>query len=654
MVPARFMALDAMPLTPNGKVDRRALPAPDASNLQLDTEFVAPSNITEEILASIWADVLGVERLSINDSFFALGGHSLLATQVISRIRKVFSIEIPLQSLFENPTIATLAQTIAQYQNQAAELSKYQTISPREKRDNAPLSFAQQRLWFLAQLEPNNPFYTIPWSVRLSGDLNIPVLQQALDAIVAHHEVLHTNYISENGNPIQVIGRTKLAELPIIDLQQYGQAEQETQVQKLLQQESQQPFDLSSDMMLRGCLLKLASQEHILLLVMHHIAADGWSIGILWEQLTQLYQAFLGGQPNPLEKLLIQHADYAVWQREWLSGEILDQQLSYWQQQLAGVKPLLELPTDRPRQAVQTYRGASQSFILSQSLSDGLKHLCRQEGVTLYMTLLAAFQTLLYRYSRQNDIVVGSPIAGRNRVEIEGLPFEKLVEELNPERSLSYSPLFQVMFVLQNAPGRSKQMLGLKENPVELKAETAKFDLLLSVTEKDGILAGSWNYNTDLFDAATIERMTAHFQTLLEGIVDNPQQPVSQLSLLTTDERHQLLVEWNDTATEYPQKCIHQLFESQVERTPDAVAVVFEGQQLTYRELNHRANQLAHYLQKLGVKPDVLVGICVERSLEMVVGLLSVLKAGGAYLPLDPGYPTERISFVLQDILKNA
>jgi amino acid adenylation domain-containing protein len=689
MVPTQFMVLDAMPLTPNGKVDRRALPAPDTSNIQLDTEFVAPSNITEEILVSIWADVLGVKQLSINDSFFELGGHSLLATQVVSRIRQAFSIEIPLQSLFENPTIASLAQTIAQCQNQAAELSKYQTISPREKRDSAPLSFAQQRLWFLAQLEPNNPFYTIPWSVRLSGDLNIPVLQQALDAIVAHHEVLHTNYISENGNPMQVVAAPRSVELPIIDLQQYGQGEQETQVQKLLQQKSQQPFDLSSDMMLRGCLLKLAPQEHILLLVMHHIAADGWSIGILWKQLTQLYQAFSEGQTNSLEKPPIQHADYAVWQREWLSGEILEQQLSYWQQQLAGAKPLLELPTDRPRPAVQTYRGASQSFILSQSLSDGLKQLGRQEGVTLYMTLLAAFQSLLYRYSRQNDIVVGSPIAGRNRVEIEGLigcfvntlmlrtdlsgnpsfqellgrvrsitldayahqdlPFEKLVEELNPERSLSYSPLFQVMFVLQNALRRSKQLLGLKEEPVELQAETAKFDLLLSVTEKDGILAGSWNYNTDLFDAATIERMTAHFQTLLEGIVDNPQQPIDQLPLLTTNERHQLLVNWNDTASEYPQKCIHQLFDSQAERTPDAVAVVFEKQQLTYRELNQRANQLAHYLQKLGVKPDVLVGICIERSLEMVVALLGVLKAGGAYLPLDPGYPQERISFMLQD-----
>ena len=566
--------------------------------------------------------------------------------------------------------------------------SKYQTISPRENRNSGTLSFAQQRLWFLAQLEPNSPFYNIPKAVRLSGDLNVQILQQALDAIVCHHEIVRTNYISENGDPIQVIKAPQSVELPIIDLLQYEQAEWD-QVQKLLQQESQRPFNLESDMMLRGCLLKLAPQEHILLLVMHHIASDGWSMGILWEQLTQLYQAFLNGQPNPLETLPIQYADYAVWQREWLSDEILDRQLSYWQQQLAGAKPLLELPTDHPRPAAQTYRGASQSFILPKSLSDRLKQLSRREGVTLYMSLLAAFQTLLYRYSRQEDIVVGSGIAGRNRAEIErligffvntlvlrtdlsgnpsfqellarvrsvtldayshqDLPFEKLVEELNPERSLSYSPLFQVMFVLQNTPRKASQLPGIAEAPVQLEAETAKFDLVLSVTEKDGILVGSWNYSTDLFDAATIERMTAHFQTLLEGIVDNPHQPIAQLPLLTIDEQQQLLVEWNGTYTEYPQKCIHQLFEEQVERTPDAVAVVFEGQQLTYRELNNRANQLAHYLQKLGVKPDMLVGICVERSVEMVVGLLGILKAGGAYVPLDSKYPKERLNLMLSD-----
>jgi aspartate racemase len=575
-------------------------------------------------------------------------------------------------------------------QAQMSEGSDLPTITKVSRKDALPLSFAQQRLWFLDQLEPNSPFYNIPAAVRLQGDLNLEVLQQALDALVAHHEILRTNYISENGNPIQVITAPQSVELPINDLQQYGEAQQETQLQKLLQQESQRPFNLASDLMLRGCLLQLAPQEHVLLLVMHHIASDGWSMGILWEQLTQLYQAFLAGKPNPLFPLPVQYADYAVWQREWLTGEVLDKQLNYWQQQLAGGNPVLELPTDRPRPPVQTYRGASQSLTLPQNLSEGLQQLCRKEGVTLYMTLLAAFQTLLYRYSRQEDILVGSPIAGRNRAELEGLigffvntlvlrtdlsgnpsfrqllqrvrsvtldayahqdlPFEKLVEQLQPERSLSYNPLFQVMFALENTPAQAGQLLGLTETPVPLETATAKFDLTLSVIEQKGEIVGCWEYNTDLFEAATIERMTLHFRTLLEGIVTNPEQPISHLPLLTADERQQLLVDWNDTYTEYPQdKCIHQLFEEQVERTPDAVAVVFEEEQLTYQELNNRANQLAHYLQQLGVGPEVLVGICLERSLEMMVALLGILKAGGAYVPLDPAYPAERLAYMVAD-----
>ncbi|NBD32275.1 MAG: amino acid adenylation domain-containing protein [Cyanobacteria bacterium] len=680
-----------MPLTPNGKVNRQALPAPDrSSSIELETNFVPPSNPTEEILVTIWADVLGMERIGVHDNFFDLGGHSLLATRVISKLNQSFSVELSLRHIFETPTVAGLVVTVTQLKFKNKNTRKYQTISPREKRDSLPLSFAQQRLWFLDLLEPNSPFYNIPEAVRLQGDLNIQVLQQALDAIVAHHEILRTNYVTENGNPIQRLAASQSVELLIVDLQHYGQAEQETQIQRLLQQESQRPFSLASDMMLRGCLLQLAPQEHVLLLVMHHIASDAWSMGILWEQLTQLYQAFLDRQPNPLETLPIQYADYAVWQREWLSGEVLDQQLSYWKKQLTGAKPLLELPTDRSRPPIQTYRGASQSVVIPETLTKSLKQLSCQEGVTLYMTLLAAFQTLLYRYSRQEDIIVGSPIAGRTRTELEGLigffvntlvlrtdlsgnpsflqlleqvrsitldayahqdlPFEKLVEELSPERSLSYNPLFQVMFDLQNASGQAGQLLGLTQTPVQLEVEAAKFDLTLSVIEKDGVFVGSWKYNTDLFDAATITRMTGHFQTLLEGIVANPQQSISQLPLLAAPERQQLLVKCNDTATEYPQaQCIHQLFEEQVEQTPDEVAVVFENQPLTYRELNERANQLAHHLQSLGVKPETFVGVCVERSLEMVIALLGILKAGGAYLPLDPSYPQQRLVYMLED-----
>ena len=563
-------------------------------------------------------------------------------------------------------------------------------IQPVSREQILPLSFAQQRLWFLDQLESNSSFYNIPEAIRLKGNLNVDILQKALDGIVAHHEILRTNYITENGKPIQSITASRPVEIKIIDLQQYENTEKEIQVQKTLKEESQQPFNLTSDLMLRGCLLQLSASEYILLLVKHHIASDGWSMGIMWEQLTQLYLAFLEGKPNPLPPLPIQYADYAVWQREWLSGEVLDKQLQYWKKQLANVNPLLELPTDFPRPSVQTYYGATQSHTLSLSLSREINQLCRKEGATLYMTLLAAFQVLLYRYSRQEDIVVGSVIAGRNQVEVErligffvntlvlrndlsgnpsfkellskvrsttldayahqDLPFDKLVEELNPERSLSYSPLFQAMFVLQNTPTQTEKPLDLETELVGIETSTAKFDLELSVEQKDGILLASWTYNTALFNANTVERMGEHFQILLESIVANPNKSIAELLILTEKERQQLLVEWNDTSTDYPHdKCIHQLFEEQVERTPDAIAVFFQEQQLTYRELNSRSNQLAHYLQKLGVKKGELVGICIERSLDMIVCLLGILKVGGAYVPLDPSYPQDRIEYMLKD-----
>jgi len=574
--------------------------------------------------------------------------------------------------------------------NNSVEKLTPSRIQPTSRNHPLPLSFAQQRLWFLDQLESNSSFYNLPEAIRLQGELNIDILQQALDGLVANYEILRTNYIAENGSPIQSIAPPRSVELKIFDFQQYEVVEQEIKIQKVLQQESQYPFNLASDLIIRGCLLKLSSSEQILLIVQHHIATDGWSMGIMWEKLTQLYLAFLEGKPNPLPTLSIQYADYAVWQRERLSGEVIHKQLNYWKQQLANANPLLKLPTDFPRPSVQTYGGATQSHPLSPSLSREINQLCRQEGATLYMGLLAAFQILLYRYSRQEDILVGSVIAGRNCKEIEelmgffvntfvlranlsgnpsfkqllsqvrtttldaydhqDLPFEKLVEELNPERALSYSPLFQVMFVLQNIPTQTDKLLGLETKLVRIETSTAKFDLELSVEENSEGLIASWTYNTDLFDAATIERMHGHFRTLLEGIAANPNKSINQLSILTDKELKQLLIEWNNTSKDYPQdKCIHQLFEEQVERTPDAIAVFFQDQQLTYRELNNRANQLAHYLQKLGVKPNVLVGICIERSLDMIVGLLGILKAGGAYVPLDPSYPQDRIEYMLND-----
>jgi amino acid adenylation domain-containing protein len=687
MIPSAFVTLETIPLNPNGKVDRRALPAPDASKFSNFNRYVAPRTPIEEVLAAIWAEVLHLDQVSVRDHFFELGGHSLLATQVMSRIRQAFEIEISLQKLFESPTIAGLASAIATHQKQGTE--EYQAITRVANRESLPLSFAQQRLWFLEQLESNTAAYHIPLVLQLQGDLNVDVLQQSLDAIVAHHEVLRTNLIASDGTSVQVIHQPRPVELKLIDLQSDPQTEQPTIVETYLQQQVQKHFNLVEDLMLRGCLLQLSPQQHILLLVMHHIASDGWSVKILAEQLTNLYQAFINGEPNPLPELPIQYADYAVWQRQWFSGQILENQLNYWKQQLTGASPVLELPTDRPRPSVQSYRGAKQHFLIPLEVAQALSALSRTEGVTLFMTLLAAFEILLYRYSGQEDIVVGSPIAGRNRVEIEGLmgffvntlvlrtdvsgnpsfrellqrvrsialsayahqdlPFEKLVEELQPQRSLSYHPLFQVMFVLQNFPAQTFELPGLTITPTDVNTVTSTFDLTLSLIQTEQGLSGTWEYSTDLFDAATIERMSRHLQILLAGVVANPQQQIGQLPLLTATEQHQILVEWNNTQALYPQQCIHQLFEQQVELSPDAVALVFENRQLTYRELNARANQLAHYLQTLGVVPEVLVGICMERTVEMVVGLLAILKAGGVYVPLDPTYPLERLSLMLED-----
>ncbi|WP_218776813.1 non-ribosomal peptide synthetase, partial [Nostoc sp. T09] len=565
-----------------------------------------------------------------------------------------------------------------------------QIIPKLTNRDLLPLSFAQQRMWFWKQLQPGNSIYHIAQALQLQGDLNITTLQQSLDAIVARHETLRTNFMVQDGNPIQVIQPPRAVELLKFNLQEIPNSDRPDQIQQLLQQQIQRPFDFASDLMMRGCLLQLDKQEHILLLVIHHIASDGWSMNIVWQELADLYSAFVNGQPNPLVELPIQYADYAVWQRQWLEAEVEQIQLNYWQQQLAAAPPVLELPTDRPRPPVQTCQGAGQSFTLSQDLSQALQTLSRQEGATLFMTLLAAFQTLLYRYSRQEDILVGSAIASRNHQEIEGLigffvntlvmrtdmsgnpsfrellqqvrqvassaythqdlPFEKLVEQLQIEHSLSYHPLFQVMFILQNTPSQDLHLPGLSVVPQEIDTDKAAFDLTLEMLETPTGIKGKIQYNTDLFDAATIARMIEHLQTLLAGIVAQPEQNIATLPLLTASEQHQLLRQWNDTQVDYPQdQCIHLLFEQQVERTPDAVAVLFHNQQLTYRELNQRANQLAHYLQSLGVGPELLVGICVERSLEMVVGMLAVLKAGGAYVPLDPAYPQERLAFMMSD-----
>ncbi|RCJ32144.1 non-ribosomal peptide synthetase [Nostoc punctiforme NIES-2108] len=688
MIPHAFVMLESLPLTPNGKVDRRALRAPD-SREGLEISFVAPRSPIEEILTQIWTQALKVDQVGIYDNFFELGGHSLLATQLVSRIRNIFKVELPLREFFARKTVAELAQVIGQLQQQNLELVS-PPILPRAENAELPLSYAQQRLWFLDQFEPNSAIYNIPMALRLVGTLNQVALEQSLYEIINRHEALRTNFVIVDGKPSQLIQTQTNWTVTVVDLKHLSTTEQEISTQQLAQQQANQPFDLANQALVKATLIVLSETEYVLSVCMHHIVSDAWSMGVFIQELAALYNAYSQGEPSPLTPLSIQYADFAIWQRNWLQGEVLQTQISYWQQQLKAAPALLSLPTDRPRPAVQTFAGGHQEFALSVELSNKLTKLSQEQGVTLFMTLLAAFDTLLYRYTGTEDILVGSPIANRNRSEIEGLigffvntlvlrtdlsgdrsfnellgrvrlmaidayahqdlPFEMLVEVLQPERDLSHTPLFQVMFALQNVPMSEIELADLTISSLPVESATAKFDLFLSIQNTGNGLVGVWEYNTDLFDASTIERMTGHFITLLSGIVANPEERISQLPLLSQTEQQQLLVEWNNTLTDYPRdKSIHQLFEKQVERTPHAVAVEFENQQLTYNQLNCRANQLAHYLKSLGVSADVLVGICVERSLEMVVGLLGILKAGGAYVPLDPNYPQERLAFMLED-----
>ncbi|MEM9807083.1 MAG: condensation domain-containing protein, partial [Cyanobacteria bacterium P01_D01_bin.56] len=544
-----------------------------------------------------------------------------------------------------------------------------------------PLSFAQQRMWFIDQLEPGNPVYNRPTCFRLVGVLNIEALTQSLHEVVHRHGVLRSHFPLINGQPsLNIIPKLQLP-LSVTDLSQ-------NELQTQLCQEAQKPFDLAQGPLIRARLFKLDKTEHYLLITLHHSVFDGWSETILKQELASLYQAFSTGQPSPLPTLPIQYGDYAHWQRQQLDQSA--SQLAYWKAQLAGELPILELPTDRLRPSHPSVLGATHVLLLPQSLTDALKTLSQREGGTLFMTLLSAFKVLLHRYTGQKDVIVGTPVAGRDLIETESLigifintlalrttvadnltfqtllsqvrktvldafahqavPFEQVVEAVQPERNQSQSPIFQILFQLRNLPKKESQLADLTIETTKIDWQAAPFELTLDIVESpDGLLC-QFQYRTELFAPSTIDRMAGHFHTLLEGIVANPTQTVGTLPLLTPKEQHQLLVEWNNTQTDYPQdKCIHQLFEAQVERTPDAVAVVFENERLTYQELNIKASQLAHYLQTLGVTSGKLVGLGLHRSLEMVISLLAILKAGGAYVPLDPNYPSERLAWMIED-----
>ena len=687
MIPSAFMLLDALPLGPNGKVDRRALPSPDWLSAQIAGNHVAARTELEEFIAGLWQETLSLDIVGIHDNFFDLGGHSLLLGQIVSKLQAAFKINVALGDFFEQPTVRALAEIV---RTALGVKEGFDTpIVSVSRPDRLPLSFAQERLWFLHQLEPDTAAYNIPTATLIEGQLNVDAFNEALNEVVRRHEALRTTFAVTDGQPAQVILSELRLALPVVDLSNLSKAESEAKARQLVIEYAQRPFNLSEAPLLRVILLKLTDDKHVFVTV-HHIVADAWSIGIFFNEISILYDIYSGGRSSPLPDLPVQYADFAVWQRQRLQGETLESQISYWKKQLGDNLPIAELPADRPRPVRETFRGSRQYFVLPESLVDAIKELSRREGTTLFMLLLGAFKTLLYRYTDHESVIVGSPIAGRNRAEVDNLigifvntlvlrtdlsgnpsfrdllrrvreaclgayahqelPFEKLVEELQPARDLSRNPLFQVMFILQNIPVSVVNLTGLTARRLEVDSGTAKFDLTLSLAEQDKKLIGFFEYNTDLFDHSTIERMIGHFQRLLEGIVANPDQSISTLPLLTDAERHRLLVEWNDAAADYSKdSCIHELFEAQVERIPEAIAVEFGGKRLTYRELNTRANQLAHYLRRLGVGPEKLVGICIERSLEMVIGLLGILKAGGAYVPLDPRYPGERLAFMLED-----
>jgi amino acid adenylation domain-containing protein len=690
MIPSAFVVLDALPLTANGKIDRAALPDPESIQSGEEVERAVARTGIEEIVAGIWTRVLGVNSVGVHDSFFDVGGHSLLATQVVSRLREALGVELEVRSLFENPTVAELAEAVATALRGGEKVESEPVRRVNRKRQPLSLSYGQQRLWFLKQLMPDTHLYNVPVHYRLQGELDVEALEKSFSEIVRRHEVLRTRIGMAGGQPVQIIDKPRRQKFEIADLSAtQSPEERRAQLGQEMRAQWEQLFDLERGPLFRVKLIRYGRQEHRLLLTMHHIISDGWSVSLLTRELATLYEAYSSGGESPLEELPIQYADYAIWQRQAQREKVLEKQLAYWRQQLDSAPTVLELPADKPRPEVETHHGASVLFTLSEEMRAGLKNVSREESVTLFMTLLAAFNVLLSRYSGHQDIIVGTPVANRNRAEVEGLigffsntlalrvkpeaglsfrqllqqvkevclgayahqdvQFEKLVEELGVERDLSRSPLFQVMFSLESTAGKAVELSSLKISPTVLDNETAKFDLSLGLFETERELTGAFEYSTDLFEAETVERMAGHFRTLLAAVIANPDARLSELPLLTPDETR-LFDAWNDNGRDYPHhRAMHELFEEQAARTPEAVALVFQDEQLTYRELNERANQLAHYLRGLGVGAEVLVGLCVERSVEMIVGLLAILKAGGAYVPLDPQYPQERIAFMLAD-----
>ncbi len=682
MIPGAFVMLPSLPLTPNGKVDRKALPAPQDLQ-QVMRAYEPPRGELEQALAGIWHELLRVERIGRHDNFFDIGGYSLLALRLTARIQRAFGRQLALNDVFASATIAALATRL-----QAAQGAALPPIEPTDRRLPLPASYAQQRLWLIEHLQNAGAAYHIPLAIRMQGRLDRDALQAALDRIVERHEVLRTCFSQSAGAVVQVVTPPQGFALQRVDLSAIEEAQRSLRVATNAAEEAGERFDLATGPLIRGRLLRVAPEDHVLLLTLHHIVSDGWSLGVLLRELAVLYAAFSKGEPDPLPPLPVQYADYAAWQRHWLQGEALRGQIEYWRNHLAGAPALLQLPTDHPRPQVQSHRGDCVFFSLERDLVEQLRSLARQHDATLFMTIHVALSILLSRLSGQNDIVIGTPLANRNRHEVEGLiglflntlalrcqldgdptvtellaqarkvaldsysnydvPFEQVVDAVQPRRSFSHSPIFQVMLIMQNAPQGELTLPGLTLRPQESSYEVEKYDLTLSLLDEGERVVAGIGFASDLFERTTIERWIGYFKDILTQMARAPQRHVGDIELLRGTERARLVTEYNATQVETVAKPIHQLIEAQVARAPHALAVKCADRELSYARLNRKANRLAHYLREQGVGPDERVAICMDRSLEMMVAVLAVLKAGGAYVPVDPGYPPERIAYMLE------